>query len=282
MLMTDIRTLPIGVFDSGLGGLSVLQQCVKLMPNEDFIYYGDSLHAPYGTKSLSQVRELTMDVVDQLTKLGIKGLVVACNTATSAAIRTIREDYPKIPVVGIEPAIKPAALRHPGSMVLVLATPRTLKEEKFQFLKGQYERIAEIVRVPCEGLVEYIEHGILKGPELEAYLREKLEPYSMTRVGAIVLGCTHYPFIREALQQIAGDRIEILDGSFGTAKEIRRRLKQDGLLTENTAAGRVLIYNSAVNKAVELVRTSESFVMKEEVQDELLLLSVKLLTLEIS
>ncbi len=270
---------PIGVFDSGLGGLSVLRKCMKVMPYESFIYYGDSLHAPYGTKPVKVVRERAFAVTDFLIGQNVKGLVVACNTATTAAVRIMREKYPDLPLVGIEPAIKPAALFHAGSVVLVMATPVTLSEEKFKRLKSQYERVAQIMDVPCEGLMEYIEQGILDGPELEQYLRDKLAPYPMERVGAIVLGCTHYPFIRETLQEIVGERIDIIDGSEGTAKEIKRRIDAAGLLNENKEYGSLILYNSAADGCVKARHTGSEILAETETDDIYLKRSVKLLSL---
>lgn len=278
--MSDIENMrPIGVFDSGLGGLSVLRKCMMVMPYENFIYYGDSLHAPYGTKTLQEVRDRSFTVVEELLRRGVKGIVVACNTATSAAVRLMRERYPELPLVGIEPAIKPAALQHPGSVVLVMATPMTLAEEKFQRLKGQYERVAQIEDVPCGGLMEYIEQGVLSGPELERYLSDKLAAFPMERVGAIVLGCTHYPFIQEALRNLVGERVEIIDGSGGTAREIRRRLEAAGLLNTNREYGKLIVYNSAAEGMVTAKHTGQELVVEAEPEDPYLKRSVQLLSL---
>lgn len=278
--MSDIKNEnPIGVFDSGLGGLSVLRKCMMVMPYESFIYYGDSLHAPYGTKTRGEVRERSFAVAEELLREGVKGIVVACNTATSAAVRLMRERYPELPLVGIEPAIKPAALHHPGSVVLVMATPMTLAEEKFQRLKGQYERVADIRDVPCGGLMEYIEHGILSGAELKAYLAQKLSAFPMDRVGAIVLGCTHYPFIQDTLRELVGERVEIMDGSEGTAREIRRRLEVAGLLNTGRTYGRLTVYNSASEGRVLARHTGQELVVEDEPEDPYLKRSVRLLSL---
>lgn len=278
--MSDIENRsPVGVFDSGLGGLSVLRKCMMMMPYENFIYYGDSLHAPYGTKPLKEVRERSLAVAEELLQKGVKGLVVACNTATSASVRLMRELYPELPLVGIEPAIKPAALHHPGSIVLVMATPVTLAEEKFQCLKGQYARVAQIEDVPCGGLMEYIEQGVLSGPELEDYLVEKLAAFPMERVGAIVLGCTHYPFIQDTLRTLVGERVEIIDGSEGTAREIRRRLDTAGLLNSGREYGRLSLYNSAAEGLVVARHTGQELVVEGETSDPYLKRSVELLSL---
>lgn len=158
--------------DSGLGGLSVLREAIKLMPKEDFIYYGDSLHAPYGVKPQAEIRDLTFAVVEKLLDMGIKGLAVACNTATSAAVRLLRNTYPELPIVGIEPAVKPAVTESHGGRILVMATPMTLKQEKFQNLLAKYREQADIVPVQCDGLMEFVEHGDLDGQELDDYFAE--------------------------------------------------------------------------------------------------------------
>ena len=167
---------PIGVFDSGAGGLSVLKELVRLMPEEDFIYYGDSLNAPYGVKPLEEVRQLTYACAEHLLERGVKEIIIACNTATSAACKIMRGMYPDLPLVGIEPAVKPAAQNHRGEKVAVMATPLTLHEEKFKQLVKRYENLATIIPVPCPDLVEYVEKGILEGPELEGYLKDVLKP----------------------------------------------------------------------------------------------------------
>lgn len=243
---------PIGMLDSGLGGLSVLKKCIDIMPYENYIYYGDSLHAPYGTKSLDEVRALSMNAVDYLLQRGVKGIVVACNTATSAAVKLLRESNPCFPVVGIEPAIKPAAIHHPGSMVLVMATENTLKETKFQYLKSQYEKMAEIVKLPCSGLMEFVERGELEGEAIESYLNNIFKDIPMYRVGAIVLGCTHYPFVGHTIQKMVGDRVEIIDGSAGTAREIKRRLEAAQMLNPDKKYGTLEIVNSAVEQSAFL------------------------------
>ena len=179
--------LPIAVFDSGLGGISVLRALVQRLPGEDFLYFGDSANAPYGVRPVAEVRRLTQDVIGRLYDRGIKAAVIACNTATSAAIGPLRAAFPDIPVIGIEPALKPAVAHH--RRVLVLATPLTLREEKFVALMHQCAGCAEIVPLPCPELVEFVERGELDSPALTAYLARQLGPYA-GRVDAAVLGCT--------------------------------------------------------------------------------------------
>ena len=244
----DKKYEAIGVLDSGLGGLSVLREAIKIMPNENFIYYGDSKNAPYGVKSSEQVKKLTFDVVEYLLCRSVKGIMVACNTATSAAVAELRIKYTDIPIVGIEPALKPAANSSKEGKILVMATPMTLKEVKFHKLLDRYRDMREIEPVPCGGLMEYVEQGILEGEELDAYLREKLEPFMDTKISSIVLGCTHYPFVRSAIAKVVGQDIDIIDGSLGTSRELMRRLKEKDLLNDSMEKGTIEMINSSNKK----------------------------------
>ena len=229
--------MPIGFLDSGVGGLSVMREAIKIMPNENYIYFGDSKNAPYGTKPTKEIRDLTFKVVEFLLDKGIKGLVVACNTATSAAVSELRKTYPDLPLVGIEPAIKPAVEMNNGGKVLIMATPMTIKQEKFNLLLNKYKDKAEIIPIPCAGLMEFIEKGILSGDELEEYLIEKLCVYKREEIDSIVLGCTHYPFV-------------IIDGGEGTVREIKRRLKEKNLLSDRKEKGIISIYNSLEDQKI--------------------------------
>lgn len=239
---------PIGVFDSGVGGISVLRELVKIMPNENYLYLGDSLHAPYGTKALEEIRTLTIGNVEKLLDRGAKAVVVACNTATSAAVALLRKKYPKLPLVGIEPAIKPAVLQYPGGRVVVMATPMTLQQEKFQKLMGKYKSQARIIPLPCPGLMEFIERGDLDGEDLRKYLTELLWSVIKERTDAIVLGCTHYPFAKDMITQVVGDTVAIFDGGPGTAREMKRRLEAAGLASDATESGTVEFWNSRDTK----------------------------------
>lgn len=241
-MSTDNR--PIGVLDSGLGGISVLRELVKLMPGEDFIYYGDSANAPYGTRIPEEVIDLTKKDVEFLLERGAKAIVVACNTATSVAIKELRAAYEEVlPVIGIEPALKPAVKAKEHSKVVVMATPMTLSQTKFNSMMHIYEDDANIIKMPCPGLVEYIESGVLEGPVLDAYLEKQFAPYDKAEIDAVVLGCTHYPLIREVIQKhLPG--VFVYDGGFGTAKQTKRRLAERGLLSDRESGGKVEIFNS--------------------------------------
>jgi glutamate racemase len=235
---------PIGFFDSGVGGISVLKEAIKLLPNEDFVYFGDSKNAPYGTKKVEEVIDLSFNAVDFLLTHEVKAVVVACNTATSAAIEPLRQRYIGIPIIGIEPALKPAVELNKQGKIIIMATPMTLSENKFYSLMKTYEKEIDIEALPCAGLVELIEGGILDGEQIEEYLKNKLHPYLNTTIAAIVLGCTHYPFIRKPLMKIVNSKTTIIDGSMGTAKQLKSQLKENRLLCEKKQRGRVDIFNS--------------------------------------
>jgi len=241
---------PVGVFDSGVGGLSVLRVLKEVLPHENFIYYGDSANAPYGEKTAAEVTVVAENVVRELLHYGAKAIVIACNTATSAAAAYLREKYASLPIIGMEPAVKPAANCAEHPTVLVMATPLTLKEEKFRKLIGKFEDKAEFIDVPCHGLVELIERGITDGDEMDAYLSGLLTPHvSGRKIDAAVLGCTHYIHAREAiekaLRKLTGNDVEIHDGALGTARETLHRLSDAGLLNPSDAPGYAEVLNSS-------------------------------------
>ncbi|MCI8414827.1 MAG: glutamate racemase [Ruminiclostridium sp.] len=234
----------IGVFDSGLGGISVLRACTALLPQEDFLFFGDSANAPYGEKDLAQVQALTLAGIDHLLAQGVKAVVVACNTATSAAIALLRSRHPGLPIIGIEPAVKPAAQARDSSQVIVMATPLTIHEDKYQRLAAAFCHQADVISLPCKGLAEMVEQGRWEGEALDAYLQELFLPFRYCNVDYIVLGCTHYPFVRRAIRKNFGRPVEIIDGSDGTARQLRRQLEGAGLLAQRSTPGRVTFQNS--------------------------------------
>ena len=240
----------IGLFDSGVGGISVLRHMLRLMPDERYLYMGDSANAPYGTKTKEQVRQLSFAVAEKLIDRGIKALVVACNTATSAAINDLRSAYPDLIVVGIEPALKLAADRFPKGNLGVMATPMTLREEKFDLLLHRFDSQCRVSKIPAPGLVELIEQGRGNSAEAEILLRSLLKDY-IGNIDALVLGCTHYPFAAEAISRVLGEQVALLDGGDGTARETKRRLALAGLL--NDGCGEIVIENSSTDpKIIEL------------------------------
>ncbi len=228
---TTVNNNYIAVFDSGIGGISVLRQLMQELPKEKFLYYGDSANAPYGSRPTEEVKSLTLAAVEAIAReYPLKALVVACNTATAAAITALREQYPNLTVVGIEPALKVAADHFPGGRVGVMATEVTLREEKFDLLLHRFDENCTITKIPAPGLVPLIEAGKVDCPETDKLLRQLLGPH-IGKLDALVLGCTHYPFVSNAISRILGPDVALLEGGGGTARETRRRLAEKGLLS---------------------------------------------------
>lgn len=230
------RFAPIGVFDSGLGGISVLNKMRELMPFENYLFFGDSANAPYGNRSTKEVLELSRAALFFSIKKGCKAFVIACNTATGVAANTLREENPAFPIVAIEPALKPAVLENPGKKILLMATPLAVKTKRIRDLAQSFENQAEISVLPCPGLVELIEAGHWNDEVLTSYLRALLLDHSPD---AIVLGCTHYPHIASALRAHFGDKTRLYDGGEGTARRLCSILKELDLLSTKTSPGTV-------------------------------------------
>ena len=237
----------VGVFDSGVGGISVLRELVRQLPNEDFVYFGDSANAPYGEKSRDQVLRLSRDIVDRLLDEGAKAIVIACNTATSAAAAELRAEYAHVPIIGVEPALKPATLANEGGRILVMATPITLRLDKYQQLAEKWGSGHEVISAPCPGLAARIEQGDLQASDLKRLLRELVGEYA-GKVDCIVLGCTHYPFVADQIREIVGD-VPLFDGAHGTALQLQRKLAERGLLTKSSDPGRVEFLSSRPGEA---------------------------------
>ena len=233
----------IAVFDSGVGGISVLRHLRHLMPGERYLYYGDSANAPYGSRTTEEVRALTLAAVEKiLADSPVKALVIACNTATAAAITALRDRYPDLIIIGIEPALKLAADHFPGGRVGVMATEVTLREEKFDTLLHRFDENCSVVKIPAPGLVQLIEAGKADSPETEALLHRILDPYA-GKLDALVLGCTHYPFAAAAIRRVLGPEVRLLDGGEGTARQTRRLLAEAELLENDQ--GELILVNSA-------------------------------------
>ena len=238
----------IAVFDSGVGGISVLRHLRALMPGERYLYYGDSANAPYGSRTTREVRQLTLAAVKKLTtEYPLKALVIACNTATAAAVKDVRAAYPDLIVIGIEPALKVAADHFPGGHIGVMATEVTLREEKFDLLVHRFETECTITKIPAPGLVQLVEAGKVDDADTAALLHTLLDPYA-GKLDALVLGCTHYPFAAKAISRVLGEKTVLLEGGPGTARETRRRLLAADLL-EN-GEGEIKMINSARDEAM--------------------------------
>lgn len=240
----------IGFFDSGVGGISVLREARELLPHENYLFFGDNKNAPYGPRPLEEIRALSAAGIQRLLDRDVKAIVIACNTATSAYVEIVRAEHPDLPIVGMEPALKPAHLASHGGKVLVLATDATLRLEKFERLMALYGKNA--IRVVGEGLVELVEGGKAHSPEAEERLEQLLAPYMSTQVDAIVLGCTHYPFLRQPIQRLFPEA-QIFDGREGTVLRLKYLLEQKGLLSDDTP-GSVEYQSSAGPQCVALMQ----------------------------
>ena len=252
------KTSYIAVFDSGVGGVSVLRELMRTMPNENYFYFGDSANAPYGLKTTDQVKELTLSAAENLlVAQDSKALVVACNTATAAAIEDLRRIYPNRIIIGIEPALKLARDRHPGGVIGIMATEVTLREKKLAALMERYSRECTVLPLHSPGIVELVEAGKADSPEALILMEEELG-HLRGRLDALVLGCTHYPFMRKAMEAVLGPGVDILDGGEGTARETKRRLTEAGLL--NDEEGNLTVENSSrderkIKLTLELLNT---------------------------
>jgi glutamate racemase len=223
----------IALFDSGIGGISVLTEAVRRLPKEDFLYVADTLHVPYGSKPKEQVKQHILDAMKLVMQEPVKAVVIACNTATSIAIEELRSSM-DIPVIGMEPAVKPAVeiSRSSGKRVLVLATPLTLRENKYNELVHRVDDMSIVDSLPLPELVEYCEALNFDPDEIKAYCRDKLSAYSLEQYGTVVLGCTHYPFYKRILAELLPVNTRLVDGSLGTVKRLRDILEQGSLLNE--------------------------------------------------
>ncbi len=243
----------IAVFDSGVGGISVLRHLRRELPNERFVYFGDSANAPYGSRPTEQVRDLTLAAAKRLMEeYPLKALVIACNTATAAAVKDVRAAYPELIVIGIEPALKLAADHFPGGRIGVMATEVTLREEKFDLLLHRFDENCTIAKIPAPGLVQLVEAGKVDCAETDALLHKLLDHY-VGKLDALVLGCTHYPFAAKAISRVLGEEVALLEGGGGTARETRRRLQEAGLLYDGP--GQILLRNSSPDP--EMLRLSK-------------------------
>ncbi len=250
MMNEPRRFAPVGMFDSGVGGISVLREAVRMLPNERFIFFGDTKNAPYGTKTKEEVLSLSRRVVERLLEMGCKAIVIACNTATSAAAAALRAEYADIPIIAMEPALKPASLLHRDGIVLALATPGTIAGEKYAHLYALYGE--GVVSLPCGGLMEFAERGELDSPGLRTYLKNLFRPYADKKVEAVVLGCTHYSFLKRAIGAHFPGR-PLIDGNEGTVRQLGRRLGEMNLLAPKDQIGGVTLLSSGGEEAVRLM-----------------------------
>ena len=241
---------PIGVFDSGQGGVSVLREIRARLAHEDLIYIADSANVPYGGHDAAFILERALELGDRLVRHGSKAIVVACNTATAAAVPTLREQMP-VPVIGMEPAVKPAAAATRSAVVGVLATIGTLRSARFAALLERFGEGIEVITEPCPGLVEQVERGDFDGPATLALIRRHLAPLQAGGADVIILGCTHYPFLRELIEAEAGPGVTVIDTGAAVARQLERRLGDLELLNDSPTPGTTRFYTTGDVRAFD-------------------------------
>lgn len=256
---------PIGIFDSGLGGLSVWKACKVLLPQEQFIYIADQANCPYGTKPVEDIKRLCKNIVEILLRKQVKLIVVACNTATAAAIAELRQDI-DLPFVGMEPAIKPAAEQSLSKTIGILATEGTLQGNLFQKTRAKYAQEVEVMLQVGHGLVELVEAGQTTGKEAEELLHKYLLPMKKKGLDQLVLGCTHYPFLTESIRKILGDGPEILNPAPAVARQVQRILSTKKLLHTQTLTRKDLFYTNGNLDLGQKSVNKLSFYLGEEVE----------------
>lgn len=248
--------LPIGIFDSGMGGVSVLKCAAKALPYENFIYFGDTANAPYGDKSEEEIQKLTLKCGEFLYQKGVKAMLIACNTATSAAVIKMRDKF-KMPVISMEPAVKPAMESSQDGLIVVMATAATIAQKRYRLLIERLGCINRVVNIPCCGLVELVEKGDFNNPEIDAYIKGKLNPLAGENVCGIVIGCTHYSFVSKNIERAANEILvgnrRIFDGKYGTVRQLGRILSENNIENKGVNLGQVKFYSSAGEKQAKIL-----------------------------
>lgn len=252
------NNLPIGFFDSGVGGISVMAHAANLMPNESFIYYGDDANAPYGSKSEDEIRELSFACGEFLYKQGVKAMVMACNTATSTCVQLIRDSY-NLPVISMEPAVKPASEEVEGD-ILVMATAATLSQKRYHRLVDRIGCRSRTVDLPMEKLAGLLEQGDMNSPQVVNYIREKLSDLKGRKFDAVVIGCTHYSFVSEIIKRCVDEElgcdVRLFDGMYGTVRQLGNVLKQNGLLADADRAQDIKLFTSGGGELMNVLENS--------------------------
>ena len=242
--MSDKPSAPIGIYDSGVGGLTVLRAVSSLLPDEDLIYFADQANVPYGNRSLNEVRGLAEGAASFFMSQGAKLIVIACNTASAAALKYLRGLFPDYPFVGMEPAVKPAAEQTLSGKVGVLATPSTFQGELYTSVVERFAHDVQLFQATCPGLVQQIENGRLNTPQTRKILEDALEPMLQEGVDTLVMGCTHFPFVIPLISKIAGNEVNVIDPAPAIARQVKRILGTRGLLTERKRAGEMVFWTS--------------------------------------
>ncbi|MGZ9222232.1 MAG: glutamate racemase, partial [Anaerolineales bacterium] len=242
--MKNPSTSPIGIFDSGVGGISVLRAIRHQMPEESIIYFGDQGHVPYGSRSMEQIQNFSEAITRFLLDRNAKIIIVACNTASAAALMYLREKLPEVPFVGMEPAVKPAAEHTQTGKVGVLATPATFQGALYASVVERFANGVELLQETCPGLVQQIEEGKLNGEGTRRILEDALLPMLEKNIDTVVLGCTHYPFVIPLIEQIVGEGVRVIDPAPAVAKQTRRLLDARGVMNKSGSKGDLKFYTS--------------------------------------
>lgn len=224
---------PIGIFDSGIGGLSVLHEILQLLPDEPTLYLADQANVPYGPRSLEEVQQFSVAISEFFLTLNAKMIVVACNTASAAALHYLRQRFPAIPFIGMEPALKPAAEQTKSGVVGVLATPATFQGALYASVLERFAQGVTVLQDTCPGLVNQIEAGELDSPQTKIILKTALTPMLSAGIDTVVLGCTHYPFVIPLIQQVVGEGVRVIDPAPAVAKQVARILDQHHLRNQS-------------------------------------------------
>ena len=252
--MFPSAAVPIGIFDSGVGGLTVFRALREILPNEDLLYFADQANVPYGDRSLEEVRGLAEGAASFLMDQGAKLIVIACNTASAAALKHLRALYPDFPIVGMEPAVKPAAEQTLSGKVGVLATPSTFQGELYASVVERFAHDVQLFQATCPGLVGQIEMGYLNTPKTRRILEDALAPMLKAGVDTLVMGCTHFPFVIPLIREIAGESVRVIDPAPAIARQVKRVLESRGLLAERKrAGGEVFLTSGNAEKMQELL-----------------------------
>ncbi|HUG34145.1 MAG TPA: glutamate racemase [Anaerolineales bacterium] len=242
--MTINENSPIGIFDSGVGGISVLRAIRDQMPGESIIYFGDQGHIPYGSRPLGQIRAFSEEITNFLLQQPVKIIVVACNTASAAALKYLRETFSHVQFVGMEPAVKPAVEHTRTGKVGVLATPATFQGALYASVVERFANGVELFQNTCNGLVQEIEQGNLDGDRTREILEDALLPMIEKNIDTVVLGCTHYPFVIPLIERIVGENVRVIDPATAVVRQVGRLLEAGGLLSQASARGSVKFFTS--------------------------------------
>lgn len=263
IIFMNLSNNPIGIFDSGVGGLSVLREIRSLMPNENIIYFGDQGHVPYGPRSMEQIQNFSEGITKFLLKHNAKIVVVACNTASAAALKYLREKFSDVQFVGMEPAVKPAAEKTQTKKVGVLATPATFQGALYASVVERFASDVEIFQNTCSGLVNQIEAGELDSEKTKKILEDALLPMLEKNIDTVVLGCTHYPFVIPLIEKIVRENVRVIDPAPAVAKQVERLLEAKGLRNSSNENAEVVFFTSGDVKSTENV---VSKLISEEVE----------------